>query len=679
LRIGPITSLSLQTFKHSSQRDFVAKHIPGYLLVHQYDVKSRENLITVEGTLVGSSSSNLALQISQLVAIYEEQQPVWIDASDQYQAYMDFCRITKLDGPNVDSTKSPLIANFTITAESLLPWGTTHTNPWNQPGIVFRDLDGRPLGNSVNPLKANCNFTSSNPGGSMANGWFSWEFILDNQAPFSNAISVQEANVSTGTIVTGAIGGSAFSSSGADSTESIQANGQASMKGTVTSPSASKSPGYDIAFDLGASGINLSSYDRLRMWFRCDQTSNLTYYFKIGDVSGNLRWWNFTPTVNTWTNLLLNISVYTSQSSTAPNFSQIRYFGIDVDTGTSPPSSFDIWFDDLRLEIGYVNHCEDTSIWTAAYNPVTLANDGRVFKNSYYGIGAQSLPGGSTAETSLLSALKATATSTSSGMMGLDYFLPVSGWNVSSYDFLLFWIRSDFAGNSTGNVFVNLVNGASYFEYNFYTLNAYQWYRLVVPLRKYSGTVGTPSLSSINQIQILTQGANSLSTNLWLDEIAFDIGNIPILEMHLPDNVSLTANNRYAIVVSCWNGSSYSLLDEEDQTSYIVSGGSLYTLDGSYADQWSSHGTYGTIYPMAAISDSVVGSFGPNTNQSLTYTSTYGSYSRFAVALYIPPATSDSTTGNLPSDDLSGFQAFNKTRLKVQIYLANNEDTTYTT
>jgi hypothetical protein len=59
------------------------------------------------------------------------------------------------------------------------------------------------------------------------------------------------------------------------------------------------------------------------------------------------------------------------------------------------------------------------------------------------------------------------------------------------------------------------------------------------------------------------------------------------------------------------------------------------------------------------------------------YTTTYGCMSRWMFNLRIAPATSDSLAGNYPSDDLSAFQAINKVRLKVQVYIAN-EDTSVT-
>lgn len=62
---------------------------------------------------------------------------------------------------------------------------------------------------------------------------------------------------------------------------------------------------------------------------------------------------------------------------------------------------------------------------------------------------------------------------------------------------------------------------------------------------------------------------------------------------------------------------------------------------------------------------------------AITYSTTYGCNYSIAGALKLAPATTDSVAGNLPSDDLSGFAAINKVRIKMQIYVSN-EDTSYT-
>jgi hypothetical protein len=681
MRIGSLQNLSFQKYEMSSSRDVIQKHVPGYLQVQNYDLVSHEDTITVSGTLVGSSNANLSTQIEQLRAMHRQKRVIWIDASDQYQDELSLARITQLTGPTIDSSVSPLIAKFSLQAESLPPWGTTHANPFNQSGILFRDLDGRLLGNAVNPLSDNCNFTGSPAGGPFTS--FSWEFIVDNQNPFTNVTSVQESNAKTGTYVNGPIlgGYAGFSSLAIDNSTSFQANGEGALEGTLTSPAASKAPGYDFAFDLGASGVPVGSFDRIRMWFKTDQTSNLTYYLKIKDLNGNTKYWVFSPTANVAMNLLANFNVATGGTFN----SNIRYIGIDVDTGTTPPSSVHVWIDDPRFEVGYVNHCEDTSGWALNLgSSPTFSVDSTVFKNSYYGIGAAQLPSSAVAETSELSALKMNGTSDTAGNLMSEYSLPLGGWNLTPYDFLCLWVRADFGGNATGTINVYLLtDGADYWIWGYPNMKANQWYRIVAPLRNPSLTNGTPNLSSISAFGLQTaNGAVSASTNIWHDEIALDVGLDEFLEMQVPDNISELSNGgNYTMQAYTWNGSSYAnfLADWP----YPSRGfGYYFSLDGSSSQQVFSSASENTGVPINNFPVNTIGQqvssissqFLPTTKN---YTTTYGCMSRWMFNLRIAPASSDSLAGNYPSDDLSGFMAINKVRLKVQVYIAN-EDTSVT-
>ncbi|MHB8603373.1 MAG: hypothetical protein ACYC9R_12140, partial [Nitrosotalea sp.] len=101
----------------------------------------------------------------------------------------------------------------------------------------------------------------------------------------------------------------------------------------------------------------------------------------------------------------------------------------------------------------------------------------------------------------------------------------------------------------------------------------------------------------------------------------------------------------------------------------------ILTLDGSDLEvvYGSNGGQFGLFVP------SGVGQtpYKPVGNApAITYTLTFGCMERFAVAIKMPPAASDSLSGNYPSNDLSGMQAINKVRLKVLVYYSN-DDTTY--
>lgn|SRR5487761_191487 len=680
MRIGPLTNLSFQKYEPSSTRDIIQKHIPGYLQVQNYDLVSQENIITVSGTLVGSSNANLSTQIEQLKAMHRHKRVVWIDASDQYQYELSLSRITKLTGPMIDSSKGPLVASFSLQAESLPPWGTTHTNPFNQSGIVFRDLDGRLLGNAVNPLDDNSNFTGSPAGGPFTS--FSWEFIVDNQNPFTNVTSVQEAlcnsltSPENGAVLS--IGtDTAFGSDALDSTNLPNSGYTAVCKFTKSSPAASTS--YSSGYDFGSAGINFSAYDRLRLWYKCDQAGQSDYYIGVIDTSGNKRYWAFSlQGASIWQQLQVDLSVYTGQSST-PNWNAIRYVYVGVGIGATAPSSVNVWMADIRAEFGYINHCEDTSAWSVQNGTsTTLSNDAVIFKNSYYGIGAQPLPSVATAETSALSSIKLAGTSTTGGWLGPVYTFPVSGWDISSYDFMVVWARADFGGATTGTIRVQIDdNSGNYAYWDRTSCIANEWYRLALPLRNPTATGGTsPSLTDIINLIIQGNGSVSAASNFWVDEIAVDVQRWVNFEFHIPDNIA--QNNANAVQWFSWNGSSYAAGIGESGVGVSNEAGAFYLLDGTLntligPNSYPSVFTIGSIGSQPQYAQNNDGNAPP----LASYTTTWGSKTRFAIGAPFPPATSDSNSGNLPSDDLTGFQAINKVRIKVQVYIAN-EDTSYT-
>ena len=521
----------------------------------------------------------------------------------------------------------------------------------------------------------------------MAGGYFSWEFIVDNQSPFTNVTSVQEANCDSATSpgngavpsISGISGsaGAAFDSVVVDNVNFKEGTG--SLKFTKASPVASTY--YIGGIDMGSAGVNLSTFDRLRMWYRCDQAGQFYYVFGIMDSLLNKREWVVSlQGANIFTNIDMNMANYSYQTSTAPNLSSIRYFYVAVTTASTPPSSINVWMDDVRLEIGYINHCEDTNLWTVVNGTsTTFSNNVSIYKNSYYGVGAQSLPSGATAETSSLSSVKLSGTSTSGGALSARYTLPISAWNLTSptaYDFLLLWVRADFGGATTGTikVYLNTTAGSAYYLFTYASLNAMQFYRLAIPVRNPTSTFGTPNLNSITTIDIESDGALSSTSTLWIDEIAVDVGNWTNIEFHVPDNIS-QSESTLPLQFSSYNGASYVGFLNADGYANGAAGSAWYALNGSLASAFYS--TYGGLYPLAPIGSSV--SFGTaygGNGAIAVYTTTYGCNNRLILQIKLPPASSDSNSGNLPSDDMSGPMAISKARLKIQIYIAN-ETTTY--
>ncbi|MGI0080372.1 MAG: hypothetical protein ACRECH_12200, partial [Nitrososphaerales archaeon] len=569
-----MTSLAFQKYDRSEPRSIVSKTIPGYVQTFTYDLVSTNPTIQIDGTLIGTSNANLASQIETLKAMHRNRKVVWIDASDQYQGLIDFCRIIKLQGPTMDSKTGPLIATFSLEAVSLLPWGTTQFNPYNTSGVVLRDLSGVGKEVVLNPLSMNCNYIlssslQSDQGGNGSN-WFSWEFILDNQNAFTEATSVQINNCDTLTnTVNGAIAGGSFATVSAFGTLSNDTGnvkeGVASLKGKNNSSTANTF--YAMTYDLGSAGQNWSNYDRLRMWFNCDQSGQTAYKISILDTSGRVRTWAFSlQAANTWQNVELKMSNYSGQD-TGFDITHVRYVGADVEAAST--TELTLWIDDIRAEVGFLDHGDDTfQITTKSGTGVTFSNDSFIYKNSTYPSSSWNPLGITpTAETSLNpSSLKMSGTSDSSGNLGLVQTLIPSAWDFTSptaYDFLVLWVRSDFGGNVTGTIQVMLATTAwtAFFQWNYASLNANQWYRLVVPLANSTSKTGSPNLNSIAALQVNSVGKASVASNLWVDEISSDVGILVPLEFQIPDAVSQTT--QYPILVQSWNGSSYLTFSEE--------------------------------------------------------------------------------------------------------------------
>jgi hypothetical protein len=679
MRIGPLT-VNINDWHPTKNRTVVNKIVPQYIQPMYFDVVSDAWQLKISGYLIGTSNSDLDSKIQAFNAVCHADKIVWIDASDQYQTQLHFCRILSVDGPHISSENCPYYAEWSLTSAVLLPWGTTLINPWSMSnGIVLRDLSGNSKKyNMLNPLTMNCNFTGSPAGGPFTN--FSWEFIIDNQNPFTEVTSVQENNCdSTNNVVNPIDSFGQFSGGYVTDTSNFK-EGTGSLKLIAQSPSASAV--YAAGYDLG-SGINFSNFDRYRMWFRCDQTGQTTYAIIMYDTSNHRREWDFSlQGANIWMNVEVKISAYSVQD-TGFSISSVRYLGCFIKTSASPPSTINVWLDDIRVEVGMLNHCEDTSSWSnTTFNSVgytTITNDSLIFKQSSYPTSTQN-PLGITpsAETTPPAAVKMSGTSGGGGGLAGQYNFPVGNWDLTAYDFAIVWARSDFGGNSTGTLQIALgSSGSAYFLWQYANCNANQWYRFVIALRNPGSTTGSPNLNNIQGIEVGSIGVGSATTNLWVDEIALDIGRWTAMEFQIPDNISQTQPSpSNEIQTLAWGGSSYSTIENEDPSGSEQNSGTGYTLDGTTSTQlYSSIQNFGTIFIPGAIGTVQNKSQG-NGSSSITYTTSYGCNNRFALSLKLPPATSDSNTGNYPSDDLNGMMAINKVRVKVLIYVSN-ENTTY--
>ncbi|MHB8565719.1 MAG: hypothetical protein ACYC7D_05325 [Nitrososphaerales archaeon] len=672
MRIGSLNA-NLLKWQPTDTRDVFNYALPGAMMPYSFDLNSSLRTIVCDGVVYDTSTASLAQDIAALEAMFRTGQLVWLDASDQFAALCAFGKIAKLQGPTLDVDSTGIYAaKFTVEFWPVLPWGTTLFNPWKSQGFKMRDIDGVGSEYMLDPTQMHCNYTIDS-----VNKVVSWEFIVENQNAFTNATSVQEVNCdSLGSGVASPSNPVAvnnpdgvqnpFSSITIDTLNYKE--GVGALKGTISSPAASSY--YGMGYDLGTSGINISAYDRLRLWYRCDQSGQGNSSVLIIDTSGHYRVWYFMlQAANTWMNVEVSLASYSTQNAN-PNFAAIRWIGVQIESAAIPPASINLWVDDIRVEVGYINHCEDTSGWNLNYGSGgTFSNDTVVFKEG-------------------LASLKCNATSDVAGRTSVQY-IPRSGtFNLTTYDFYLLWARADFGGASTGNYVIQIQDTAGSYNWTYNNCNANQWYRFVVPLRNPTSTSGTPSLADAQYFLVTAIGTASIVSNLWIDEIAVDTGKWTYLECYLPDNVSSWTNayDGASLFFYAWTGASYALANTSTPDgSNSAAPAYVFTLDGT-----SFQNVYSNITEKSSILY-VVGSTGTTQNlnkdgqeysggsgvaSTITYSSTYGTNSRIVFAVKLPPATSDSTSGNYPSNDLSGMQAINKVRLKIEVYYAS-EDTTY--
>ena len=306
---------------------------------------------------------------------------------------------------------------------------------------------------------------------------------------------------------------------------------------------------------------------------------------------------------------------------------------------------------------------------------ITLSNDTAIYKQYNPNVALPDLAPAS---------FKCSGTSRSDGHLDNYFTFPVGAWDLTNpaYDFLVIWVRSDFGGNATGQISFLLAAStafSTYFEWDYTGLNSNQWYRLVVPLRNPTSTGGSPNLNSIAALDVISIGAPSQLTTVRVSEIAFDVGNLTYVECMLPDNIAQNISpTNNAIQVSSWNGSAYQNFQAEDaygaSSTYAYYPYYLSGAPGQYIFNAGGGGLdCSSIYAPNTIGNAGNKSEGNYGSPALSYTTVWGTSNRFGFMIKMPPATSDSISGNLPSDDLSGFAALNKLRLRIVVSYSNDD------
>jgi len=119
----------------------------------------------------------------------------------------------------------------------------------------------------------------------------------------------------------------------------------------------------------------------------------------------------------------------------------------------------------------------------------------------------------------------------------------------SGYDFICLYIY----GNNTGITIQVVLTTPDNSNYAYWSItdNWTGWKRLVLPLRKPTGTAGTYSLSSVRSVRVWFNNA-PLNTSWYIDRMLIDVGKWVHVETFIPDNVK-------NVKVYSWDGSAYQL------------------------------------------------------------------------------------------------------------------------
>jgi hypothetical protein len=333
-----------QKWDPTGQRDVVTKHVPGYVQPASFDLYAQADTISIDGTLVGSSASNLASQMETLRAMFRNKMNVWIDATDVYQGVVNFARITKLSGPTLDYKMGPLVATFSLEAAALLPWGTTQINPWSQLNAAndfayaFRDLSGVGREYVLNPLDMNCNFTINS-----STNQFSWEFILDNQNHFTTSYSLLNNFSSTSNLAGVAGSGWTFA------VDTLVYRGDSGNQSVRVSGTSNSSGNFSFKW-APSSAVSLSGMDFLCVWVRggFGGASSGAITVIISDGTSAIYWTFSNIPSLIWYRLIMPLHFPTSGGSV--NYASVTSFTIQT-TGTASAST-QMWAGELAADIG---------------------------------------------------------------------------------------------------------------------------------------------------------------------------------------------------------------------------------------------------------------------------------------------------------------------------------------
>ncbi|MFQ5799769.1 MAG: hypothetical protein ACE5H0_13900, partial [Bacteroidota bacterium] len=199
-----------------------------------------------------------------------------------------------------------------------------------------------------------------------------------------------------------------------------------------------------------------------------------------------------------------------------------------------------------------------------------------------------------------------------------------------------------------------------------FTDNFSGWGRFVIPFNKMT-SIGSPNPSTVRNIRV----TYTTTGTRYIDRMVVDVGNWITIEGLVPDTLLQGSGSAFRWKLSSWDESAGDFHTNPFATLFDNGnpGGSgwiyLEFLDETLSSNiWSGQAEAYTIFPegeRGEAKDKLYGNV-----SSIIYSLYYGTLNRIGFAVKMPPSTE--------SDDLTGSNAINKVKLKLEVYYAGTPD-----
>jgi len=340
-------------------------------------------------------------------------------------------------------------------------------------------------------------------------------------------------------------------------------------------------------------------------------------------------------------------------------------YGNPITSARNPVAASDIF----NWQLDTVNHKFSFEFYldndNEEHSPNVLYDDDETFW-TVYNVGTGNVQTSLGEETVTVkkgtSSLKITATSGTYAHVAFYHDFGVSqDW--SGYDFLCLYIY----GNNSGvqiKVFLLTTNWDNYAYWSM-TDNWTGWKRIILPLRKPTGTVGSYSLTSVKYIEIWFLYP-PLNTSWYIDRTLIDVGKWVKVECFVPDYIKdiLDSVKLYFWNPNTNNWAGPATFNGEKNTNPSWNGTYFVVLNGNNFEDFYGGGTSGaaafTFYGKAGRGETISHSWGSSLdpNGAITYSNYYGCKKRIGFAIKMPPDDGqDSSTYGI-----------SQCRLKLEVY-----------